>query len=74
MHARVMRPAAVKANLPTVDDSDAMKIPGFEATIRKDNFLAVVAKNEWAAMRASRAFQKFSRSTVTSLDWASYPS
>ncbi len=35
----------------------AKKIPGYVATVRKDNFLAVVAKNEWAAIRASQAIK-----------------
>ncbi len=55
LHARVVRPAAMKARLLSVDDSEAKNIPGFVQTVRKDNFLAVVAKNEWAAIRAAGA-------------------
>ncbi len=55
LHARVVRPAAIKATLLSVDDSEAKRIPGFVQTVRKDNFLAVVAKNEWAAIRAAGA-------------------
>ncbi|HEV8520385.1 MAG TPA: molybdopterin cofactor-binding domain-containing protein, partial [Burkholderiales bacterium] len=63
----VVRPTAVKSDLLAVDDSDARKIPGFVATVRKDNFLAVVAKNEWAAIRASRALK------ATWSDWKGLP-
>ena len=53
LHARVVRPAAMKANLLSVDDSAAKKVPGYVATVRKGNFLAMVAKNEWAAIRCA---------------------
>ena len=55
VHARVIRPAAIGARLESYDDSAAQKIPGFIRTVRRDNFLAVVAETEWAAIRAARA-------------------
>ena len=55
LHARVIRPSAINANLLSVNDSAARKIPGYIQTVRKNNFLAVVAKNEWAAIQASNA-------------------
>lgn len=55
VHARVVRPRAIKATLQAYDDSACRKIPGFVTTVRKGNFLAVVARNEWASIRASRA-------------------
>lgn len=57
LHARVVRPAAIKADLQSVDDTAARKVPGFVATVRKGNFLAVVARNEWAAVRAAAAMR-----------------
>ena len=57
VHARVIRPAGVKANLESFDDAAARKVPGYLATVRKGNFLAVVAKQEWAAIKASRAIK-----------------
>ncbi len=67
VHARVIRPAGVKASLESFDDAAAKKIPGFLTTVRRGNFLAVVAKNEWAAIKASRAVKaKWS-------DWAGLP-
>lgn len=57
LHARVVRPAAMKASLLSVDDSDARKTPGYVATVRKGNFLAAVAKNEWAAISGATALK-----------------
>jgi nicotinate dehydrogenase subunit B len=57
LHARVIRPAAMKADLQSVDDRAAKKIPGYIATIRKGNFLAVAARDEWAAIRCADAIQ-----------------
>jgi len=55
LHGRVIRPAGVRSELISYDDSLAQKIPGYVQIIRKDNYLAVVATSEWAAIRASRA-------------------
>src|SRR5688572_31153677 len=55
LHARVVRPAGMGAELQSVDDSAAKKIPGYVSTVRKGNFLAVVAKNEWAAIKSAEA-------------------
>jgi len=57
LHARVVRPAAMKANLVAVDDSAAKAVPGFVATVRDGNFLAVVAQTEWGAIKAARALR-----------------
>ena len=57
LHARVVRPAGVRADLIGYDDGAAKRVPGFVATVRKGNFLAVVAKSEWGAIRAGRAIK-----------------
>jgi CO/xanthine dehydrogenase Mo-binding subunit len=57
VHARVIHPAAVKAELKNVDDAACRAIPGYLKTVREGNFLAVVASNEWAAVRAAQAIQ-----------------
>jgi nicotinate dehydrogenase subunit B len=57
LHARVIRPAAIQADLISVDDNAARAVPGFVATVREGNFLAVVATSEWNAIRASRAIR-----------------
>jgi nicotinate dehydrogenase subunit B len=67
LHARVVRPAAIGASLQSVDDSAAKKLPGYVATVRKGNFLAVVATKEWAAVRAANAIN------ATWSEWAGLP-
>jgi CO/xanthine dehydrogenase Mo-binding subunit len=57
VHARVIRSNSINAKLERVDDSEAKKVNGFLQTVRKNNFLAVVASSEWAAVKASRAIK-----------------
>ncbi|HEU0229461.1 MAG TPA: molybdopterin cofactor-binding domain-containing protein [Burkholderiaceae bacterium] len=67
LHARVVRPTGMAANLESVDDSAARKVPGFVTTVVKGNFVGVVARTEWGAIRASQAIKcKWS-------DWAGLP-
>jgi nicotinate dehydrogenase subunit B len=67
VHARVIRPAAMGADLVSFDDSAAKKLPGYVATVRKGNFLAAVAKDEWGAIRCGNALQ------VKWSDWQGLP-
>ncbi len=53
LHARIVRPPSIGATLATVDESPIKAIPDVRV-VRMQNFLAVVAKNEWAAVRAAR--------------------
>lgn len=55
LHARVIRPDEIGARLASVDDTAAKQVSGFVQTVRKGDFLAVVARNEWAAIKAARA-------------------
>jgi CO/xanthine dehydrogenase Mo-binding subunit len=57
LHARVLRPDASGAALLSFDDTAAKKVNGFVRIVRKDNFLAVLAKSEWAAVKAMRAMK-----------------
>jgi nicotinate dehydrogenase subunit B len=57
LHARVVRPAAIRANLVSYNDSASKQIKGFVRTVREGNFLAVVAETEWAAIKASGALK-----------------
>ena len=57
VHARVIRSNSINAKLESFDDSEAKKINGFLQTVRKNNFIAVVASSEWAAVKASRAIK-----------------
>jgi CO/xanthine dehydrogenase Mo-binding subunit len=53
LHARVIRPPAIGATLSSVDASSIRHLPNVRVVRLKD-FLAVVAPDEWAAVRASR--------------------
>jgi len=66
-HARVVHPAGIKAELQSVDDAGCREIPGYRGLVRKANFLAVVARDEWSAIKAARAIK-----TAWS-DWAGLP-
>jgi nicotinate dehydrogenase subunit B len=57
LHARVVRADEIDAELLSFDDSAARKVGGFERTVHKGNFLAVVARTEWAAVKAMRAMK-----------------
>jgi CO/xanthine dehydrogenase Mo-binding subunit len=56
LHARVIRPAAVGAKLVSVDEGSIKDIPGAKV-VRVKDLLAVVADDEWNAVRASRALR-----------------
>jgi nicotinate dehydrogenase subunit B len=53
LHGRVIRPPAIGATLLSVDESSIRGIPDVRI-VRIESFLAVVAKDEWAATRAAR--------------------
>jgi nicotinate dehydrogenase subunit B len=57
LHARMIHPAAVGARLESWNDAGCRSIPGYVRAVRKENFLAVVATDEWAAIRASTAIR-----------------
>jgi len=53
LHARVIRPPAMGAELLAVEESSIRNIPDIRV-IRIKSFLAVVSQDEWAAVRAAR--------------------
>jgi nicotinate dehydrogenase subunit B len=53
LHARVIRPPAIGATLSSVDESSVSHLPNVRV-VRVKDFLAVVAPDEWAALRAAR--------------------
>ena len=53
LYGRPVRPAAIGATLLEVDESSIRDIPGVKV-VREHNFLGVVAKTEWAAIKAAR--------------------
>ena len=65
LHGRVIRPAGLGARLISVDEASLAGIPDVRV-VRINNFLGVVAKDEWAAVRAARAL-KAEWSAVTNL-------
>jgi nicotinate dehydrogenase subunit B len=67
IHARVIRPRAMKATLQAWNDFDCRKIPGYIGAIHKGNYLAVLGRSEWAAIKASKAVE------TTWSDWQGLP-
>jgi len=57
LHARVVRPDDLGAKLVSFDDSAAKRVGGFVQTVRKGDFIAVVARSEWGAVKAARALK-----------------
>jgi CO/xanthine dehydrogenase Mo-binding subunit len=57
LHGRVVRPPAIGAKLESVDDGAVKKIPGIVKVVREGNFLAIVASNEWGAIRGADALK-----------------
>jgi nicotinate dehydrogenase subunit B len=55
-HARVIRPPAIGATLVSVDEDSVKSLPGVKV-VRINNFLAVVADDEWTAVRAARGLR-----------------
>ncbi len=56
LHGRVIRPPAVGAKLVAVDETSVKSLPGVKL-VRVKDFLAVVAEDEWTAVRAARALK-----------------
>ena len=56
LHGRVIRPPAIGATLVSVDESSLRGIPDARV-VRIQSFLAVVARDEWAAVRAAGALK-----------------
>jgi CO/xanthine dehydrogenase Mo-binding subunit len=55
VHARVVRPPAPGARLASLDTASAAKLPGVIGVVQKGRFLAVVADDEFKAIRAMHA-------------------
>ncbi len=59
LHARVIRADLYDARIDEVDISEARKVRGFVQVVRKRDFLAVVARSEWAAIKAAQAVRVY---------------
>lgn len=56
VHARIIRPASYGATLEKFDeDYVRKKVPGLLRTVRNGNFLAVIAEDEYDAIRAQKS-------------------
>lgn len=55
LHARVIRPPRPGSQLTGFDMPAIERLPGVVKVIRDGNYLAVVAKDEWQAVKAMRA-------------------
>ena len=55
MHARVVRPPSYGAQLTECDTAAVEKMPGVVKVVRDGNFLAVVARKEFSAIKAMTA-------------------
>jgi nicotinate dehydrogenase subunit B len=56
VHARVIRPASYGASLKKFDEKYVRKkVPGLLKTVRNGNFLAVIAEDEYDAIRAQKS-------------------
>jgi nicotinate dehydrogenase subunit B len=57
LHGRVVRPPVVNTEPAKIDESGVRDIPGFVKVVREGNFVGVVAKTEWAAIKAVDALK-----------------
>jgi len=57
LHGRVVRPAALGAELQEIDESSLKGLPGIVKVVRQRSFLGVVATSEWSAIRGARALR-----------------
>jgi len=56
LHARVLRPPTAGCGPVTVDESSIRNIPGVRV-VREQDFIAVVARHEWDAVRAAASLK-----------------
>jgi CO/xanthine dehydrogenase Mo-binding subunit len=56
LHGRVIRPPRIGAKLVSVNEGSISRIPDVRV-VRVNDFLGVVAKNEWAAVRAASTLE-----------------
>jgi CO/xanthine dehydrogenase Mo-binding subunit len=66
LHGRVIRPPALGATLVSANEASVSHLPGVRV-VRVESFLAVVAADEWAAVRAARELK------ATWTEWRGLP-
>jgi nicotinate dehydrogenase subunit B len=67
LHGRVVRPSGFGARLVSFDESSIAGIPGIVKVVLINNFVGIVAKSEWSAIRAAQ------RLKVTWSTWDGLP-
>ncbi|MFC0253299.1 xanthine dehydrogenase family protein molybdopterin-binding subunit [Massilia consociata] len=61
VHARVVRPPSPAARLLEVDTASVARLPGVLEVVRDGRFLAVIAMEEWRAVKAAMALARAAR-------------
>jgi len=57
LHGRVVRPPVINTEPVSIDQESIRGIPGVMMIVREGKFVGVVAKTEWAAIKAARALK-----------------
>ncbi|HEY6199662.1 MAG TPA: molybdopterin cofactor-binding domain-containing protein [Candidatus Binatia bacterium] len=57
LHGRVVRPAVVNSAPASIDEASIKDIPGVVKIVREGAFVGVIAKTEWAAIKAARTLK-----------------
>lgn len=57
LHGRVVRPPVINTEPMSIDQDSIKGIPGVVMIVREGKFVGVVAKTEWAAIKAARALK-----------------
>jgi len=57
LHARVVRPPVINTEPVSIDRESIKGIPGVFMIVREGKFVGVVAKTEWAAIKAAQALK-----------------
>ena len=57
LHGRVVRPPVINTEPVSIDQDSIRGIPGVVMIMREGNFVGVIAKTEWAAIKAARALK-----------------
>ncbi len=57
LHGRVIRPPTVNTAPLNIDEDTVRNIPGFVKVVHQGSFVGVVAKTEWAAIKAAQALK-----------------
>lgn len=68
VHGRIIRPPVYEANLISVPNDAISKLPGFLKLVRNGNFLAVVASQEYEAVKAMQSIRAEAQWDKKSID------